>query len=204
MKLLVVDDHPLVIEGLIGILSSESIIGSVEQATSKDGAEKKIMEQNPDIVLLDIRLGKENGLDIIPRIREEEKECKFIILTSSLYSDDFARAESLDVDGYILKHAYPEEILLRIKMVSRGRKYYDPGIMEMILNERDMLMGDNLTAREQDVLKELGKGSSNKEIAENLFITEYTVKKHVSRILTKLGLSDRTQAALYVNNHHIM
>ena len=89
-------------------------------------------------------------------------------------------------------------------MVSRGRKYYDPGIMEMILNERDMLMGDNLTAREQDVLKELGKGSSNKEIAENLFITEYTVKKHVSRILTKLGLSDRTQAALYVNNHHIM
>jgi two-component system nitrate/nitrite response regulator NarL len=162
------------------------------------------MEQNPDIVLLDIRLGKENGLDIIPRIREEEKECKFIILTSSLYSDDFARAESLDVDGYILKHAYPEEILLGIKMVSRGRKYYDPGIMEMILNERDMLMGDNLTAREQDVLKELGKGSSNKEIAENLFITEYTVKKHVSRILTKLGLSDRTQAALYVNNHHIM
>lgn len=204
MKLLIVDDHPLVIEGLMGILSTESTIGLVEQAATKEEAVSKILSQNPDIVLLDIRLGDESGLDVIPMIREEKGESKFIILTSSWDADDFARAEGLGVDGYILKHAYPEEILLGIKLVSRGRKYYDPIILEMILKERDASMVEDLTAREQDVLRELGKGASNKQIAESLFITEYTVKKHVSRILAKLGLMDRTQAALYVNAYQIM
>lgn len=204
MKLLIVDDHPLVREGLAAVLSTEASIGTIEQAATSDEAINKVLDLSPDIVLLDLRLDKECGLDVIPEIRKREKSCKIVVLTSSSDRNDFKRAEDLGVDGYILKEAYPEEILLGIKLVSRGRKYYDPSILEMMLKKQDEGFVEELTAREQDVLKELGKGMNNKQIAGNLFITEYTVKKHVSQILAKLGLADRTQAALYANSHQVV
>lgn len=204
MKLLIVDDHPLVREGLTAVLSTESSISTIEQAATSDEALNKILSNNPDIVLLDLRLDKECGLDVISKVRKREKDCKFVVLTSSSDRNDFKRAEDLGVDGYILKDAYPEEILLGIKLVSRGRRYYDPSIMEMMLSKQDNSPVEELTSRELDVLKELGKGMSNKQIAQNLFITEYTVKKHVSQILLKLGLADRTQAALYANTHQVI
>lgn len=204
MKLLIVDDHPLVREGLAAVLSTEASIGTIEQAATSDEAINKVLDLSPDIVLLDLRLDKECGLDVIPEIRKREKSCKIVVLTSSSDRNDFKRAEDLGVDGYILKEAYPEEILLGIKLVSRGRKYYDPSILEMMLKKQDEGFVEELTAREQDVLKELGKGMNNKQIAGNLFITEYTVKKHVSQILAKLGLADRTQAALYANSHRVV
>lgn len=204
MKILIVDDHPLVREGLAAILSTESSIGTVEQSANAKEAINKIINLNPDIVLLDLRLDNECGLDMIPKVREREKHCRFVILTSSSNQNDFKKAEDLGVDGYILKNAYPEEILLGIKLVSRGRKYYDPSILEMMLKLQENGPIEELTPREQDVLRELGKGMSNKQIGQNLFITEYTVKKHVSQILSKLGLTDRTQAALYANTHQVM
>ena len=204
MKLLIVDDHPLVREGLAAVLSTESSIGTVEQASTSDEAINKILNLNPDIVLLDLRLDKDCGLDMIPKVRKDKRGCKFVVLTSSSDQKDFKRAEDLNVDGYILKDAYPEEILLGIKLVSRGRKYYDPSILEMMLKKRDSGLVEELTPREQEVLKELGKGMSNRQIAQNLFITEYTVKKHVSQILAKLGLVDRTQAALYANENQVI
>jgi len=204
MKVLIVDDHPLVREGLAAILSTESSIATVEQAATCDEAVKKIQQLEPDIVLVDLRLGRECGLDLIPKARKNNSTCKFVVLTSSSDRNDFKRAEELDVDGYILKDAYPEEILLGIKLVSRGRKYYDPSILEIMLKKQDRGSIEELTPREQEVLRELGKGKTNKQIAQNLFITEYTVKKHVSQILAKLGLADRTQAALYANSHEVV
>ncbi len=204
MKVLIVDDHPLVREGLAAILSTESSIATVEQAATCNKAVKKIQQLEPDIVLVDLRLGRECGLDLIPKARKNNSTCKFVVLTSSSDRNDFKRAEELDVDGYILKDAYPEEILLGIKLVSRGRKYYDPSILEIMLKKQDRGSIEELTPREQEVLRELGKGKTNKQIAQNLFITEYTVKKHVSQILAKLGLADRTQAALYANSHEVV
>ncbi len=204
MKVLIVDDHPLVREGLAAILSNEAYIASIEQAAACNEAVEKIQQLDPDIVLLDLRLDRECGLDIIPKIRGNKNKCKYVVLTSSSDRNDFKRAENLGVDGYILKDAYPEEILLGLKLISRGRKYYDPGILEIILKKEDMDPIEELTIREQEVLRELGKGMTNKQIAQNLFITEYTVKKHVSQILAKLGLADRTQAALYANSHQVV
>ncbi|NLJ41156.1 MAG: response regulator transcription factor [Clostridiales bacterium] len=201
MKLLIVDEHPLIREGIAAVLSVEATIGQIEQAATSEEAVNGILNSSPDIVLMDIELDKGDSLNVIPKAREMGKSCKFVIITSSTDYKDFQRAESFDVDGYILKDAFPEEILLGIKLISRGRKYYDPAVLQMILDERNNKSSGGLTPREKEVLMELGKGKSNKQIAERLFITEYTVKKHVSQILSKLNLADRTQAALYANSN---
>ena len=100
MKLLIVDDHPLVREGLAAILSTESSIGEVEQASNSEEAINKIFSLNPDIVLLDLRLDKECGLNLIPKIRKRGKNCRFVVLTSSSDRNDFKRAEDLDAVSY--------------------------------------------------------------------------------------------------------
>ena len=102
MNVLIVDDHPLVREGVAAILSTEYSIATVEQAATCDEAVKKIQQLEPDIVLLDLRLDKEYGLEVIPRARKIKNNCKFVVLTSSADRNDFKRAEDLDVDGYIL------------------------------------------------------------------------------------------------------
>ncbi|MGI6372620.1 MAG: LuxR C-terminal-related transcriptional regulator [Caldicoprobacterales bacterium] len=204
MKLLIADACPLIREGLAAVLSNEPFIASIEQAATLEEAIDKINNFGPDIVLLDMDLEDECGLDLVSKTRGKNKECKYIVFTSSSDTNDFNRAEGIGVDGFILKNAYPEEIILGIKLVSRGRKFYDPSILEMILKKRNKPRIEELTAREQDVLRELGKGMNNKQIAQNLFITEYTVKKHISRILSKLGLTDRTQAAIYANTNRVV
>jgi len=120
------------------------------------------------------------------------------VLTSSVNEYDFKKADDAGAYGYVLKEALPEELLYAISLVNKGRKYYDPGIIGKMMSpssQDDWL--DELTPREKDVLLALGQGMCNKEIAKKLYITEYTVKKHVSQILAKLDMTDRTQAALY-------
>ena len=110
---------------------------------------------------------------------------------------DFRRARELGVDGYVLKEAFPEELIAAIRLVYRGRKYYDPSMVDLVMNkDEDDSLIEQLTPRELEVLRALGEGLNNKDIAKKLFITEYTVKKHVSQILAKLDLTGRTQAAL--------
>lgn len=109
----------------------------------------------------------------------------------------------MDVDGYVLKDAFGEDILYAINVVLRDKKFIDPEILKYEIKEKDKSL-DSLTPREQDVLKELGKGLSNQEIADALFISQYTVKKHITNIFSKLDLTHRTQAALYANNSAAM
>lgn len=201
MKVLLIDDHPLVRRGLASVLSLEKDIEIVGEASNMIDALKAIELHNPDLALVDIRLGNEYGLDIIEKSKSKNTSCKFIVLTSSSSDGDFKKAEEAGALGYILKEALPEELLFAVRLVSRGRKYYDPGLMELLMKESSKNDLDSyLTAREKEVLKALGEGLSNKDIAEKLYITEYTVKKHVSQILGKLELADRTQAALYAHS----
>lgn len=199
MKILIVDDHPLVRRGLSSIFAFESDMEVVGECSSVEEALMQIKIKCPDIILVDLRLGKENGLDVIKKLKDQSISPKQIIFTSSVSYDDFIAADQLGVEGYILKEAFPEEFLYAIRLVYRGRKYYDPEVLtykQRIVNSQY----EQLTHREFDVLKILGKGFSNKQIASELFITENTVKKHVSQILSKLDLHDRTQAALYAKN----
>lgn len=161
-------------------------------------AERLIQEQDPDVVLMDMRLPGESGIDIIRRIKPKAPAARFVILTTYAERQDVNAAINMGVDGYVLKEALPEEMLAALRLVGQGRPYFDPGVMQLMLaNQQRNDELSELTEREQDVLRELAKGLSNKEIAKELFVTEYTVKKHVSGILSKLGLKDRTQAALY-------
>ena len=203
MKVVLVDDHPLVRKGLASVLSLEKDIDVIGESGSIQEALNLIDTQNPDLTLVDIRLGKEYGLDLIEKIRKNKnnENCKFIVLTSSTHEQDFKKAEAVGAQGYVLKEALPEELLYAIRLVDKGRKYYDPGLMESMMHGSDDTgIVEELTPRETDVLVALGQGLCNKDIAKKLFITEYTVKKHVSQILGKLELTDRTQAALYAHS----
>jgi len=204
LKIVIVDDHPLVRKGLSSVLLFEKDIEVIGEASTVNEGIDVIKKLMPDQVLLDLRLDNESGLDIISKINKREIQCKFTVLTSSLDERDFKTAEQLGVDGYILKEALPEEIIYAIHLIGKGRKYYDPGILEIVMKKNEDNVTEKLTEREKDVLESLGKGFSNRDIANELFITEFTVKKHVSQILVKLNLSGRTQAALYANNKRLI
>ncbi|MCA0971758.1 response regulator transcription factor [Halobacillus litoralis] len=197
MKLLVVDDHPLVRQGLLALLRKNN--DEVREASSIAEASESIASYQPDLVLVDLRLGKESGFQLIKDAGKFGNSIKFVILTSSARISDFKTAKELGVSGYILKEALPEELLYALKLVSNGRKYYDPGVLEVMMDEEETENVEGLTKKEQEVLRLLGMGGSNRDIAGQLFISENTVKKHVSQILDKLHLPDRTQAALYAN-----
>jgi two-component system nitrate/nitrite response regulator NarL len=201
IKILIVDDHPLVRQGLMSLLSLEEDLSLIGEAANNNEAFQIILKKKPDVVLVDLRLGKESGFDLIDKISSMDiQPCKFIVLTSSAHLADFQKAKKRGAHGYILKEALPEELLHAIRLISTGRKYYDPGIMEMVMQvEIEENSHNTLTPKELEVLQELGIGLSNREIASKLFISENTVKKHVSQILEKLNLSDRTQAALFAN-----
>jgi len=202
MKIAIIDDHPLVRMGLFSVLSMQPDFECIGEAATLEEGIELLRDKQPDIALVDLRIGKKYGLDLVSDCKAQNFKGKFIIVTSSVEQQDFQRAKDLGVEGYVLKEAFPEEMLHAISIVARGRKYYDPGILELISTAKDQEdeLVEKLTSREQEVLMALGKGLSNKEIAQRLYITEYTVKKHVSQILAKLNLADRTQAALYANS----
>ncbi|WNS41287.1 response regulator transcription factor [Paenibacillus sp. MMS20-IR301] len=199
MKIVIVDDHPLVRRGLAAVISMQSNLQFAGEATNGQEALLVIEETQPDLVLIDLKLADESGLDIIKTARIRGISSKFILLTSSASREDFLKAEEVLVDGYVLKEALPEELLFAIQLVYKGRKYYDPGLMEDKMRMSGNSPTDELTPKEKEVLIELGQGACNREIASRLFISEFTVKKHVSQILAKLQVADRTQAALYAN-----
>lgn len=200
MKILIVDDHPLVRTGIKTTLSFEEGIEKLLQASNIDEAMNLIQIEKPELAIVDLNLGNEDGLEIVNKARKRGMETRFLILTSSIRKEDYLRSEEANVDGYILKEAFAEDILYAVRVVLRGKKYIDP---EVIRYQKDNIKYGHLselTPRESDVLVELGKGLSNFEIANNLYISEHTVKKHVSNILSKLELEHRTQAALFVNH----
>ncbi|AIQ27745.1 nitrate/nitrite response regulator protein narL [Paenibacillus sp. FSL P4-0081] len=199
MKIVIVDDHPLVRRGLAAVISMQANLEFAGEATNGQEALLVIEEIQPDLVLIDLKLADESGLDIIKAARIRGIASKFILLTSSASREDFLKAEEVLVDGYVLKEALPEELLFAIQLVHKGRKYYDPGLMEDKMRMSGNSPTDELTPKEKEVLIELGQGACNREIASRLFISEFTVKKHVSQILAKLQVADRTQAALYAN-----
>ena len=203
MKVIIVDDHPLVRKGLTSILTLDGSIEVLGEATNRREAMELFKTMKPDLALVDLRLGNESGMDLITEAMQLGRNCKFVILTSSTDEGDFKRAKAIGVDGYVLKEALPEELIHALRIISRGRKYYDPGVFDLLMNARKPAKSDvhieQLTPKEKEVLLELGMGLSNKEISMSMYITEYTVKKHVSQVLAKLGLADRTHAALYAN-----
>ncbi len=199
-RLLVVDDHPVVREGLAAFLAQHDDLAVVAQAGTIAEAVSAAVAHRPDVVLLDLQLPDGNGLTAIPRLAELDPPPIVVVLTSFLEEDYVRQAIRLGAGGYLVKHAGPDALLDGIRAASRGELPLDPGAARALAAaRRDPL--DDLTPREREVLAELARGKSNRSIAADLVITEKTVKTHVSAILAKLGVDDRTQAALYAKDH---
>ena len=201
MKLVLIDDHPMVLQGVSSVINCQKDMKVVGTASTSEEGLRLISELQPDLVVVDLRIGSEYGLDLIKKCRKTNHNCRFLVLTS--FNDSAYVRECLahKVEGYILKEATPEEFLAAIRLVARGRNYLDPSLMQQIISFDNNDPIEQLTPREKEVLEALAHGLSNREIAHALFVTEYTVKKHVSQILDKLDFADRTQAALYAYSH---
>lgn len=196
MNVLVVDDHPLIRSGIKSAILLEDNIGYVDEAANISEAISKFDNFKFDLAVLDLYLGKESAFNLIEILRKKNSEIKILILTSSMKKEDFQKAKKLKVEGYVLKEAYIEDIIYAMNVILRGKIFYDPDILEFSNDNTQ----SSLTNREYDVLIELGKGLPNLDIAKNLYISEHTVKKHISSILAKLELSNRTELALYAAN----
>jgi two-component system nitrate/nitrite response regulator NarL len=203
MKVLVVDDHPLVREGLKTVTELEDDIEIVGFAsTVEEGLE--LLEQNdPDVALVGLRLPGEYGLNFVRRARERSRKCRYVILSPYTTDRKIKRAIAEDVDGYILKEALPEELISAIRLVGRGEKYYDPEVVRYSVELGGNGFGreiPRLTRREMEVLTALGRGLDNRAIARNFVISERTVNHYIHSIFDKLEVQNCTQATLYASS----
>jgi DNA-binding NarL/FixJ family response regulator len=192
IRLLVVDDHVIVRKGLVALLNTVEGLSVVAEASDGEQAIETFRAVQPDVTLMDLRLPKIGGADAIAKIREEFPGARIIVLTTFDGDEDIYRALQAGAKGYLLKGMDATELTDAIRTVYAGKSRI-PAFVAEKLAER--MGGPALTTRELEVLKRIVAGRSNKEIASDLNISEATVKTHINSILSKLGVSDRTQAA---------
>ena len=192
IRLLIVEDHNVVRQGLVALLNVVEGLEVVGEAADGVEAIAEYRKSRPDITLVDLRLPKLSGVEVIQRIRMEAPHARLIVLTTYDGDEDIYRALKAGAKGYLLKGMTTQELIATIREVHAGRAHIPPAIAEK-LAER---MGtEDLTPREAEVLEQIVNGKSNKEIATELAISEATVKTHINSLLSKLGVTDRTQAA---------
>lgn len=202
IRVLVVDDHLVVRRGLLALLGTEPGIEVVGQAADGHEAVERALELEPDVVIMDLVLPGIDGAEAMRRIRERKPSIHVLVLTSFGSDDKLFPALKAGALGYLLKDASPEELIRAIRATARGLSSLNQAVARRLLAElsRERAVRparDGLTEREIDVLRLLARGLSNEGIGEELNISEATVRTHVSNILFKLGLDNRTQAALY-------
>ncbi len=199
IRVLIVDDHPVVREGIGSMLKKETDFRVVGEASNGLEALEKARELSPDVVLMDLRMPKMDGVEAISRIRAEKPDIKFIILTT--YSDDeyIFKGIAAGARAYLLKDAPRDELFKAIRMVSRGESLIQPVVASRVLDKlaelsRKTPAADTLSDREIEVLRLMAGGESNKDIADHLSITQSTVKTHITSIFQKLNVTTRTEA----------
>jgi DNA-binding NarL/FixJ family response regulator len=206
INVLIVDDHHVVRRGLVFFLQTQKEINVVGEAANGEEAVKRVKELQPDVVLMDLVMPVMDGVEATKKIKEIFPHIKILILTSFSDVDHVIPAIRAGASGYQLKDVEPDQLVQAIISVYRGENQLHPKITAHLMThlskgDREERLIETLTKREKEVLAEIAKGKSNKEIAAALMITEKTVKTHVSNILAKLNLADRTQAALYAVKH---
>jgi len=209
IEVLVTDDHPMVRQGLISFLESSDNITVVAEAATGEEAIAKAIEYKPDVVLMDIVLPGIDGVEATKRILKVCRHTAVVMLSSYIDEEKIAQALQVGAVGYLQKDISPVELIKAIEAVSKGQTFLQVDLVRIVLaakQEQEKIQRDleSLTSRELEVLKAIGEGKSNKEIAEILYISDRTVKTHVSNILHKLGLEHRTQAAIYAVKENIV
>ncbi|HLJ08557.1 MAG TPA: response regulator transcription factor [Acidimicrobiia bacterium] len=209
VRLLIVDDHPVVRQGLRAFLATRADFDVVGEAGDGEAAVAEAARLRPDVILMDLVMPGLDGLEAIGRIRAADPAARILVLTSFASEEQVLPALRRGAAGYLLKDAAPAELEAAIRAVHRGDGLLDPAVTRTVLAEvvrpepgaaADQGL-EALTPREREVLGLLGRGMTNAAIARELFVAEKTVKTHVSSILAKLRLADRTQAALFAARH---
>jgi len=191
IRILTVDDHPLLREGIAFLVKSQQDMELVAEASDGEEAIEQFRRHRPDITLMDLRMPNLNGTEAISRIRNEFPDAKIIVLSTYGGDVQVLRAIKAGARGYIVKGHVHRELLEAIRSVHAGHKRIPP---EIAAGLADHAADDQLSSREIDVLRLIGAGNANKQIADKLSIGETTVKNHISNILSKLGANDRAHA----------
>jgi DNA-binding NarL/FixJ family response regulator len=191
IRVLTVDDHPLLREGISTLINSQPDMCIVGEASSGTEALERFRQLRPDITLMDVRLPDKNGIDALVSIRSEFPNARVIMLTTSEGDVEIQRALAAGAQGYILKSMPPKDLVEAVRTVHAGRKRIPAAIAAHLAEH---YADEDLTAREIEVLQQIAGGNRNRDIGDRLFISEETVKVHIKHIMEKLGASDRTQA----------
>ena len=193
IRILVVDDHPIVRQGVAGLVGGQPDMSIVGQASNGREAIQQFRAHHPDVVVMDLQMPEMNGLDALMAIRDEVPEARIIMLTTYAGDAQVLRAIKAGARGYLIKSALHKELLEAIRAVYSGRKLLSA---EASFEVAEHATDDALTPAEVRVLQLIARGNANKEIAEQLSVSEETVKGQVRNILSKLGARDRTHAAM--------
>ncbi len=211
IKILIVDDHSLVRQGLKQLIELEEDIMVIGLAGDGEEAISKVQELKPDIVLLDINMPNINGIQTLRRLKDMDNTIKVIMLTFHEDREYLLETVNLGANGYVLKDAESESLIKAIRDVFKGESYIYPTLASELVKEFNKIEDKdkqksnigNLTKREYEVLTLVAEGFNNRKIAGQLFISEKTVKNHVSNIFKKINVNDRTQAAIYAYKNNI-
>jgi len=208
IRVLLVDDHSVVRRGLRGfleLLKDFDVVGEAENGKEGVAAADRLA---PDVILMDLLMPEMGGLEAIAAIKQAHPEIEIVAVTSFIEEEKVTSALEAGASGYLLKDAEAEEVAQAIRAAYHGEVHLDPAVSRLLAQRlrqrKDAEPIEPLTAREKEVLSQLAKGASNKEIAYELGITERTARTHVSNILGKLALASRTQAALYAVEHKLV
>ena len=205
MRILLVDDHEMVRLGLKSYFDLQDDVEVVGEASNGSQGIDLALELRPDVIVMDIVMPEMNGIDATLAILKEWPEAKILIVTSYLDNEKIMPVLNAGARGYMLKTSSADELLHAVRKVAAGELSIEQEVSKKVEYHRNHIeLHEDLTARERDVLQLIAKGYENQRIADELFISLKTVKTHVSNILAKLEVSDRTQAAVYAFQHHLV
>ena len=203
-RIMIVDDHEVVRLGMRAAFEAEPDLTVVGEASNGAEALAKMPVLDPQLILMDVRMEKMNGIEACREIKSRNPDVHILMITS--YTDDDAMISSIlaGASGYLLKHVSRAELLRSIRLVASGHSLIDTNTAKQAMERLTQIPGSELTEREREVLTLVARGFTNKQIADTLFVSEKTARNHVSHILDKLGLSRRSEAAAFAVEHKLV